>query len=82
MSHASGADEFLIEPAAGARRAAHTRADHSQGTHGVSGHLTSHARHSERGWRAPQIDTLAESHSQPKRIRPDLKLEAVCASCP
>ena len=47
MSHADKADKLLIKPAAGARPAstAHTRTDHSQGTHTAASHLTSHTRH-------------------------------------
>ena len=50
MSHAKTADKLLIKPAAGARQtgaAAHTRTDHSEGTHTTASHPTSYTRHGD-----------------------------------
>jgi hypothetical protein len=49
MSHAEKADKLLIKPPAGAKTgaAAHTRTDHSEGTHTAASHPMSHTRHDD-----------------------------------
>jgi hypothetical protein len=49
MSHAHKADKLLIKPAAERQTgaAAHTRTDHSQGTHKAASHMTSHTQHGD-----------------------------------
>jgi hypothetical protein len=64
MSHAEKADKLLIKPAAGARPASPRRSDGSFPKHArrpVTRRVTSSTETS--GWRRPQTDRPAESHS-------------------
>src|SRR4051794_39608 len=64
MSHAEKADRLLIKPAAGARPASPRRSDGSDLRHAerpVTSRVTSGTANT--GWRRPQTDRLAESHS-------------------
>src|SRR6266487_3908708 len=70
MSHAHKADKLLIKPAAGARPAPRCRLDSSfprHATRPVTRRVTSGTE--TPGWRRPQTDRPAESHSPPSRIR-------------
>jgi hypothetical protein len=64
MSHAEKADKLLIKPAAGARPASPRHSDGSDPRHAerpVTSRVTSGTANT--GWRRPQTDRLAESHS-------------------
>src|SRR5438128_3566773 len=66
MSHAHKADKLLIKPAAGARPAPPCRPDRSfprHATRPVTRRVTSSTE--TPGWRRPQTDRPAESHSHP-----------------
>src|SRR5437868_15052924 len=67
MSHAHKADKLLIKPAAGARPAPPCRLDSSfprHATRPVTRRVTSSTE--TPGWRRPQTDRPAESHSHPR----------------
>src|SRR5215207_4668134 len=77
MSHAGKADKLLIKPAAGARPAPPCRSDGSFPRHArrpVTRRVTSSTE--TPGWRRPQTDRPAESHSHPTEVC----LRAGCAS--
>ena len=70
MSHAEKADKLLIKPAAGARPASPRHSDGSDPRHAerpVTSRVTSGTANT--GWRRPQTDRLAESHSPINRVR-------------
>src|SRR5207248_4072515 len=70
MSHAEKADKLLIKPAAGARPASPRHSDGSDLRHAerpVTSRVTSGTANT--GWRRPQTDRLAESHSPINRLR-------------
>src|SRR4051812_27849924 len=69
MSHAEKADKLLIKPAAGARPASPRHSDGSDPRHAerpVTSRVTSGTANT--GWRRPQTDRLAESHSPINRL--------------
>jgi len=69
MSHAEKADKLLIKPAAGARPASPRHSDGSDLRHAerpVTSRVTSGTANT--GWRRPQTDRLAESHSPINRL--------------
>jgi hypothetical protein len=69
MSHAEKADRLLIKPAAGARPAPPCRTDGSFARHArrpVTRRVTSSTE--TPGWRRPQTDRPAESHSHPSQL--------------
>jgi hypothetical protein len=75
MSHAHRADKLLIKPAAGARPAPPRRSDGSFPRHArrpVTRRVTSGTE--TPGWRRPQTDRPAESHSplRPRSARLDI----------
>src|SRR5205085_1459260 len=81
MSHAHKADKLLIKPAAGARPAPPCRLDSSfprHATRPVTRRVTSGTE--TPGWRRPQTDRPAESHSHPSRTRAARLLGRVFAS--
>src|SRR5947209_9280379 len=79
MSHAHKADKLLIKPAAGARPAPPCRLDSSfprHATRPVTRRVTSGTE--TPGWRRPQTDRPAESHSPPNGERPGPAGQNVC----